>query len=81
MSLFHGVFINGESTYGFIDSIVSFLIDLCTLSILWIGGYEAVAGRMNIGDVMVCTNYMAKIMMSMLMASHILLTLVKPMLR
>jgi ATP-binding cassette subfamily B multidrug efflux pump len=51
--------------------IVSFLIDLCTLSILWIGGYEAVAGRMNIGDVMACTNYMAKIMMSMLMASHI----------
>ena len=51
------------------------LIDFGILAVLWIGGYEAESGNMNVGDIMASTNYLSQIMMSLRMASHIIMDL------
>ncbi|MBQ0029652.1 MAG: ABC transporter ATP-binding protein/permease [Paludibacteraceae bacterium] len=55
--------------------ISALIIDFGVISVLYVGGYEATDGRMNVGDIMAATNYLSQIMMSLRMASHIIMDL------
>jgi len=55
----------------FMMPIMSLIMNLTTLSVVWIGGNEIITGSMEIGDLTAFTTYIVQILMSLMMVSMI----------
>jgi ATP-binding cassette subfamily B protein len=54
---------------------MSFIMNLGVVGVLWFGEYEVADGRLNVGDIMACTNYMTQILMSLMMAQRVIMSI------
>lgn len=54
---------------------MSFIMNLGVVGVLWLGEYEVADGRLNVGDIMACTNYMTQILMSLMMAQRVIMSI------
>lgn len=54
---------------------MSFIMNFGVVGVLWFGEYEVADGRLNVGDIMACTNYMTQILMSLMMAQRVIMSI------
>lgn len=59
----------------FLMPIMSFIMNLGVVGVLWFGEYEVKEGRLNVGEIMACTNYMTQILMSLMMAQRVIMSI------
>ncbi len=53
--------------------LIMFVMNATTLSVVWFGGNQIIAGEMKVGDLTAFTNYVVQILMSLMMVSMIFL--------
>ena len=55
--------------------VLSLIINIGILFVIWIGGIKVGLGEMNVGEIMACINYLAQILMSLMMASKVIMSI------
>ncbi|HOI27735.1 MAG TPA: ABC transporter ATP-binding protein [Paludibacteraceae bacterium] len=55
--------------------ILSLTINIGIIFVIWIGGIKVGLGQMNVGEIMACINYLAQILMSLMMASRVIMSI------
>ncbi len=50
---------------------MSFIMNLSVIAIIYIGGWQVEAARLNVGDVMAAVQYITQVLMSIMMMSMI----------
>jgi ATP-binding cassette subfamily B protein len=64
-----------SKTVVFLSPIMSLILNIGIVAVIWFGAKGVVSGDMNIGDIMACTNYMAQVLMSLMMASRVIMSI------
>lgn len=54
---------------------LSLAINIGIVLVIWVGGIKVDAGEMNIGEIMACTNYLSQILISLMMASMVIMNI------
>lgn len=57
--------------------VMQLIMNLSTLVILWAGGYKVMSGQLKVGELISFVNYLAQVLMSLMMLSMIIMSLAR----
>ena len=64
-----------STTIMFMMPLMSLVMNGGVVAVLWFGEYEVQRGNLNVGDIMACTNYLTQVLMSLMMAQHVIMSI------
>ncbi len=69
--------IKGMRRIAILAPTVSFIVNIAIVLVLWFGGFKVNKGTMKVGEIIALTNYMAQILFSLIMISHVFVMFVR----
>src|SRR5699024_570553 len=69
--------IKGMRRIAILAPIVSFIVNIAIVLVLWFGGFKVNKGTAKVGEIIALTNYMAQILFSLIMISHVFVMFVR----
>jgi ATP-binding cassette subfamily B protein len=67
--------LNVSKTVVFLSPVMSLILNIGIVAVIWFGAKGVSFGSMNVGDIMACTNYLAQVLISLMMASHVIMSI------
>lgn len=64
-----------STTIMFMMPLMSLVMNGGVVAVLWFGEFEVQRGNLNVGDIMACTNYLTQVLMSLMMAQHVIMSI------